>query len=513
MGTEWLLLMMSVLITSTYSADSSEDMDERIVGGRKATGKDRPPFMAIFNFHPGMAVKCSANIISPFWLTSAAHCIVSKTHIFDGSCLKNFDKAKFQTICEEQPNGDMKLSFPVQDEPSPEVFVGLDSLLDSEHNARTKAMVDFIISHKDGYKGGRYGGYGGYDTIILKTRESMLLVNEFLQFPIKPACLPGPDFQFQNPKIGGYGRYRRVPCETNGEGPSIYNYCKVQKTCDGQSQQFLHAKCDVEFAYNDEVYHGCITDQPTPSASNPECVSLKKQIEMDDIRMYRDGVNELVVTDAEGSQVITKCYRDRPTKHGWCGITNKIITHNKESLIDDDTKITPDGGWGMCSRTCNETLRDERLTGIPRVKDVRIISQEYCDSKLYDLRKNRVPFAVFPQVLCVALNETYQTAFYAKQGDGSYVQLDQKEDLDISLMGRENSWFIRSTGSCKGDSGGPLYEELDGQTFVLLGSTSRGTGKLQNCGGIDNPTHYVRIKHFVPWILSYVGEDNVCIKN
>ena len=33
----------------------------------------------------------------------------------------------------------------------------------------------------------------------------------------------------------------------------LFQYCKVQKTCDGQSQQFLHAKCDVEFAYNDEV--------------------------------------------------------------------------------------------------------------------------------------------------------------------------------------------------------------------------------------------------------------------
>ena len=43
MRAEWLLLMMSVLIASTYSADSGEDMDERIVGGRKATGKDRLP--------------------------------------------------------------------------------------------------------------------------------------------------------------------------------------------------------------------------------------------------------------------------------------------------------------------------------------------------------------------------------------------------------------------------------------------------------------------------------------
>ena len=28
---------------------------------------------------------------------------------------------KFKTVCEPQPNGDMKLKFPEQEEPSPEV--------------------------------------------------------------------------------------------------------------------------------------------------------------------------------------------------------------------------------------------------------------------------------------------------------------------------------------------------------------------------------------------------------
>lgn len=30
--------------------------------------------------------------------------------------------------------------------------------------------------------------------------------------------------------------------------------------------------------------------------------------------------------------------------------------------------------------------------------------------------------------------------------------------------------------------------------------TSRGTGIRGNCGGLDNPTHYVRIKLFLKWI-------------
>lgn len=36
--------------------------------------------------------------------------------------------------------------------------------------------------------------------------------------------------------------------------------------------------------------------------------------------------------------------------------------------------------------------------------------------------------------------------------------------------------------------------------FILIGTTSRGTGIRGNCGGLDNPTHYVRVKKFVKWI-------------
>ena len=44
-----------------------------------------------------------------------------------------------------------------------------------------------------------------------------------------------------------------------------------------------------------------------------------------------------------------------------------------------------------------------------------------------------------------------------------------------------------------GDSGGPLFEfNEDHQRRVLLGTTSRGTGPIGNCGGRGNPTHYVR---------------------
>ena len=60
-------------------------------------------------------------------------------------------------------------------------------------------------------------------------------------------------------------------------------------------------------------------------------------------------------------------------------------------------------------------------------------------------------------------------------------------------------------GLCLGDSGGPLfktYQDEKGSKFsVLIGIVSRGTGSRGNCGGLDNATHYVRIKMFLDWIM------------
>merc|ERR1711874_615118 len=97
---------------------------------------------------------------------------------------------------------------------------------------------------------------------------------------------------------------------------------------------------------------------------------------------------------------------------------------------------------------------------------------------------------VFPQVYCVAYNETYRTKFFR----------------------REENFYIRATGSCKGDSGGPLYEKR-GKRYTVIGTTSRGTGPIGNCGGRGNPTHYVRVKDMLQWLLQYIPESSLCINS
>ena len=31
-----------------------------------------------------------------------------------------------------------------------------------------------------------------------------------------------------------------------------------------------------------------------------------------------------------------------------------------------------------------------------------------------------------------------------------------------------------------------------------------------HCGGLDNPTHYVRVTDFVDWIQAYVPKEELC---
>ena len=45
-----------------------------------------------------------------------------------------------------------------------------------------------------------------------------------------------------------------------------------------------------------------------------------------------------------------------------------------------------------------------------------------------------------------------------------------------------------------------VFRDGEKPQFVLIGVTSRGTGIRGNCGGLDNPTHYVRLKLFLEWI-------------
>ena len=76
--------------------------------------------------------------------------------------------------------------------------------------------------------------------------------------------------------------------------------------------------------------------------------------------------------------------------------------------------------------------------------------------------------------------------------------------IDMALT-RYNVSILEFSGLCLGDSGGPLFKTFqtddNSRISVLIGIVSRGTGSRGNCGGLDNATHYVRIKTFLDWIM------------
>lgn len=104
-------VLLSLLTERIMSARKSED---RIVGGKIVEGDERPAFMAIFNFKPSSTVKCTASIISPYWLISAAHCLVDKKHFETYPCLQDIKKMGIDAVCEKQDDGDILVKFPLQ---------------------------------------------------------------------------------------------------------------------------------------------------------------------------------------------------------------------------------------------------------------------------------------------------------------------------------------------------------------------------------------------------------------
>ena len=79
-----------------------------------------------------------------------------------------------------------------------------------------------------------------------------------------------------------------------------------------------------------------------------------------------------------------------------------------------ETQITFDDSWGVCDDTCSQEYKDAaKLTGQAKFKHVQIMEQEWCDQRLKNLREPD-GFQVFPQVYCVAYNESYRTQFWKK---------------------------------------------------------------------------------------------------
>ena len=118
-----------------------------------------------------------------------------------------------------------------------------------------------------------------------------------------------------------------------------------------------------------------------------------------------------------------------------------------------------------------------------------------------------------PEVLCVAYNQSYNIRVYLKDSQGNYRHVPDHDPKYWNLISVEKMWYIVGPGSCHGDSGGPVFQPAlknGKQIFVILGVTSSGTSNIGHCGGINNPTHYTRVKKISKWITKYVNPGDIC---
>lgn len=74
------------------------------------------------------------------------------------------------------------------------------------------------------------------------------------------------------------------------------------------------------------------------------------------------------------------------------------------------------------------------------------------------------------------------------------------EDATRFCAGIFSGSMLHSNTSCHGDSGGPLMHETDNQKMAVVGIVSFQHGV--NCVSKYNPTHYTRVRNYIPWILN-----------
>jgi len=284
----------------------------------------------------------------------------------------------------------------------------------------------------------------------------------------------------------GYGRYFRKTCQTDSHGRSKYHYC---------------AGSDPATA--------CITDQLPPHGRF--CEEFFKANNTP--ATVPDGVEEIILRYR--GRPVSYCYKDAspdPKSKGWCRVDKDATTIQVLKKSDS---------WGFCSKDCYLSETEKMSQVLRAVRGVDILSDMLCNVFLRkSLKNNRA--IVMPQILCIGHLERfkYQSWNIIPNPEG----LRAKGGLEFAPEPKRRKWrrfkhkdemipgsgaYVRAAGTCNGDSGGPVFIKEDNSgLYVVLGAVSGGRGRLSNCGGINNPTHYVRLKFFGKWIQNALGAES-----
>jgi len=462
----------------------SDGDGSRLVGARESSTSKFPFLVGWNQYGMNNMFACTGSLLTPRWILSAAHCnnmLKQKNGRQEDRerCVQTTESGEWYPIpgrgsarmkCRWLDCGlDCSPDLEVRTDPPGKAWIGIDKVKENQQkNLGNVREIKRHIRHGESYRGGgSYGGYGGYDITLLEVAEPME--------GHRPACLPGPKFDDirlmeKNTMLAGYGKYLRTDgqtCETNKFGPMKKHYCNKDHGVGNTA---------------------CIYDQPAPN--HKECSKFFKNPNTPN---HFQG-KEIRISDRNGRD-ITICYpatNPENKKYGWC--------RTKGNYYDVDKEDANTESWGFCGKDCFLDTEAENQGVLRSKQNIEILSEHLCD-KYLNISLNQQEVPVRPAILCVAENNKWQEEHWQKT-DGGYMRM--REHGPATRFG--GSSYVASVGTCMGDSGGPSFVR-DGFDFVVTGVVSGGRGTLGECGGINNPIHYVRVKKLTMWITRNLGRD------
>ncbi|XP_040569950.1 uncharacterized protein [Lepeophtheirus salmonis] len=494
-------------------------------GFRIVEGKDAGNFsdfvVGFFFIVPNKV--CSASIVSSRFVVSAVHCLRENGNpiYVDSSCRTKAPKNVQPKIksCRLTRNGDTRIRVWRRG-----AWIVRKSRDLTNPFSGYIHYIKYIYRPKGSYYGGEYNIRGGYDIVLLKLERGST-IKDYLKEPLRGFTferlnIPSPDFQSDDKNLAtviGYGDARRTPCEVDDNGPSKFNYCGVEKNCNIMQ----NGSCHVIFEYNGQKHMGCQFSS-TPAIESKLCTKFLEAVENKSILKE----TEVFLFRSSGNntyQPLTKCFATNPSKFGWCGtvlLTNVDKPDKVSDIYASKYNVRPENGWGFCSKSCFRGYKHQQTSdnnhsgsGKLRYNKRNVLNSEYCYKELYARLKQgfgKEKFLYEPHILCFARNMTFKTRYF--EFDGKRIIHEAKEP-SVALrqtFGRESNWYISHPGICYGDSGGPLIRTIRKgfrRIHILLGIASKGQGIHGHCGGSSTLAHFVRIKNFSGWLLSYIRDD------
>jgi len=384
-------------------------------------------------------------------------------------CSVNVNQTKVAK-CRQNPNKDVRI-YPIS--PRGFAFLGIGNVANQAlHKDGQKIEIDYFVRHHHTYLGGHgYGAFGGYDITLIHLKKAAKFT---------PACLPLPTYKDAGigkafpgtgmVQLAGFGLYLREPCMTDAYGASKFHYCASESSCEKRRAPPQKRKCRQFFA------------QPNTPNSVPR------------------GYDEVILTDNRRDP--TYCYPEfspLESSEGWCKVKEDV------SMLGKKKQKT--NSWGFCSKDCFlDVVSEPNGSVLRQVRNVDILKADMCDRFLHLSLPKRESTKVMPEILCIGYLESLKYQHWTRRRDGGYVRTHRKINHKQEYKPGSGT-YVRSAGTCKGDSGGPVFKEGPDGRFVVLGAVSGGRGILKECGGMNNPTHYVRLKAFGGWIKDTLGRD------